>query len=374
MQRPGIGIIGGGQLALMIFEASLRLDLDVRVLGSNRQDPALRVVPNSAVGDATDTEVLLAFASTVDVITFDHELVDPASVVELERRGHIVRPGSLAISTAVDKRAQYEIFTAIGIPTPTTRISEDPASLRAAVDEIGLPVVVKHASGGYDGRGVVIIERIGELDKLLDKIGATFIVQPRVEFEAEIAVQVVRSATGEILAYPVVGTFQEDGICHMVQIPAGVEDHLCREATEATTLLAEHLEVVGILAAEFFVVDGRLLINEIAARPHNSGHITIETSITSQFENHLRAVAGLALGSTDLVVDAASMVNILGSSATPPMAPKGLPADVAVHLYGKTHRPGRKLGHVTAVGGSLDEVVIRARRAAAELAHQGARA
>lgn len=380
MRRPLIGIIGGGQLALMMVEASERLDVDIAVLGAGPEDPALRLASRSVIGDHLDRDTMLAFAAEVDVVTFDHELVDVDLVAELERSGHAVRPGSTALAVAVDKRAQYEAFLITGIPMPRSIVAQGSEELRAAIDAIGLPLVIKHARGGYDGRGVTMIDDPADthpsrLVELLGDLDVTFVVQDAVAIDSEIAVQVVRSVSGEVAAYPVVRTVQEQGICRMVQVPAAIDEQLAEQATAAAMRLAEHLDVVGILAVEFFVSGGHLLVNEIAARPHNSGHITIESSATSQFENHLRAVAGFPLGSTDLVVNAASMVNVIGIDLTERAGDPSsieVPVDAAVHLYGKSHRPGRKLGHVTAVGDSLDDVTRRARRAAEALELQGA--
>ena len=377
-RSPVIGIVGAGQLALMMFEASLRLDLEIRVLGAANDEPALRVVPRGEIGDPRDADVLRSFAEGVDVITFDHELIDIDSVRALERAGKLVRPCSLALSVAIDKQQQQILFTELDIAQPPTYVVVGVDSLRAAVTDRAFPVVIKHASGGYDGRGVHVVEGQQQLDTLIGSvhpetaIDVVFIVQPRVEIELEIAVQVVRSPHGETVSYPVVRTVQEDGICRMVHVPADIPEQLGKTAVDAAIRVAHHLEVVGVLAVEFFVVGGRLLANEIAARPHNSGHITMESSITSQFENHLRAVAGLPLGSTDLVVGAASMVNVIGSNSPRNDVTPALPIDTAVHPYGKAHRPGRKLGHVTAVGDSIDEVIHRARRAAEALEPQGA--
>jgi 5-(carboxyamino)imidazole ribonucleotide synthase len=335
-------------------------------------------VPLGAIGDPRDAEVLRSFAEGVDVITFDHELIDIDSVMALERAGKLVRPGSRALSVAIDKRQQHAAFRHLEIEQPPTYIAIGIDSLRAAVTSHAFPIVVKHASGGYDGRGVMLVERQADLGQLIDSISlesaseVVFIVQSKVEIDLEIAVQIVRSVHGEIVSYPVVRTVQEDGICRMVHVPADIPVETAQNAVDAAVRLAQHLEVVGVLAVEFFVSGGRLLVNEIATRPHNSGHITIESSVTSQFENHLRAVAGLPLGATDLVVGAAAMVNVIGSNSSRTDLASALPIDAAVHLYGKAHRPGRKLGHVTAVGDSTDEVIHRARRAAEALEPQGA--
>jgi 5-(carboxyamino)imidazole ribonucleotide synthase len=375
MPQRIVGIIGGGQLALMMFEASLRLPLEVQVLGARADDPAVRVMSRAVVGDHGDRDTLHTFAAQVDVLTFDHELVDVSLVEELELLGHVVHPGARTLAVATDKSAQHAAFLATDITTPPTLIARGPEELRVATRSLGFPVVVKRARGGYDGRGVEVVADEADLDSVGGMTDELFVVQRKVAIDEEIAVQVVRACTGEIAVYPVVRTVQQNGICRMVQLPAAVPERLCAEATEAAIRLAHHLGVVGVLAVEFFVVDGRLQVNEIAARPHNSGHITIESSVTSQFENHLRAVAGLPLGSTEQIVAAASMVNVIGSSRHRDPArsgPDALPVDAAVHLYGKSHRPGRKLGHVTAVGDSLDDAIRRASRAAEALEPQGA--
>jgi 5-(carboxyamino)imidazole ribonucleotide synthase len=197
------------------------------------------------------------------------------------------------------------------------------------------------------------------------------LVQPKLDIECELAVVVVRSTAEEIVTYPVVATVQEDGMCRLVHVPAKVPAELERQAESWARRIAELIDAVGVVAVEFFVVDGRLLVNEIAARPHNSGHITIESSVTSQFENHLRAVTGQALGATDLMVAAASMVNVVGSTDGSLGGPQRLPVDASVHLYRKTPRPGRKLGHVTAVADSVELAVSRARRAATSIERGG---
>ena len=374
MARQTIGIVGAGQLALMMFEASLRLDLEIRVLASSEDDTALRVVPRTRVGDPRDRSALHSFASEVDVVTFDHELIDIAAVADLVEAGHLVRPGRRALEVAVDKGLQHATFRELRIPQPPTCLIDGVEALREVVGNLGPPVVIKHVRGGYDGRGVHIVTDLEQLEAHIGSgviDGSAVLAQPRIELDAEVAIQVVRSANGEIVTYPVVRTVQEDGICRMVQMPADIPDELALAASEMAVQLADHLEVVGVLAVEYFVSNGQLLINEIAARPHNSGHLTIESCVTSQFENHLRAVAGLPLGSTTAVVGAAAMVNIIGSEEPPSGGVPCLPIDAAVHLYGKAHRPGRKLGHVTAVGESLDEVTQRARRAARVLEHGG---
>jgi 5-(carboxyamino)imidazole ribonucleotide synthase len=377
-RRPTVGIVGGGQLALMLFEASLRLDLDIRVLAARADDPTVGVVPDVRLGDPHDRQALADFADGCDVVTFDHELVDPTVLAALEESGVVLRPGASTMAVAIDKLAQHRIFRDAGLPVPETIVAADAAAVRRAADVLGGPVVVKLATGGYDGRGVADLDPTHAEPPWLRMLDRVALVQPRLAIEHELAVVVVRGAAGDMSTYPVVATVQHDGMCRLVHVPSGAGAALEQQAGAIARQVADLVDAVGIVAVEFFVVDGRLLVNEIATRPHNSGHLTIESSVTSQFENHLRAVTGQPLGATDPVVAAAAMVNLVGSvpGATDPSdrvrvpSPaqgRRLPADAAVHLYRKTPRPGRKLGHVTAVAESLDLAVSRARRAASDL-------
>jgi 5-(carboxyamino)imidazole ribonucleotide synthase len=243
----------------------------------------------------------------------------------------------------------------------------DAEAAAGAARAFGRAVVVKTAHGGYDGRGVGLLSRRDAIESWTDGRPGPFLVQPRLDLEVELAVQVVRGPDGERVTYPVVRTVQEDGMCAVAVVPSGLPAELEAQARELAERIADALEVVGLLAVELFVVDGEILVNEIATRPHNSGHVTQDSSLTSQFDNHLRAVSGLPLGSTDQVVPAAAMANVVGGSRHHRPDIGSVPPDVAVHLYGKEPWPGRKLGHVTAVAATADEAVARARRAAGAL-------
>jgi 5-(carboxyamino)imidazole ribonucleotide synthase len=368
---PTVGIVGAGQLALMLYEASLRLGVPVVVLGAEA-DPAVRAAPGSIVGDPRSGDDLRALAERCDVVTFDHELVDPALLSRLESEGVVLHPSAATMAVAVDKEAQQRLFTELGLPLPPTVVAADPEAAAEAARAFGPPVVVKTAHGGYDGRGVGLLDDRVEVEAWIGERPGPFLVQPCLELEAEVAVQVVRSPEGAMATYPVVRTVQEDGMCAVVAVPSGLPAALEDDARRIAERIAEALGVVGLLAVELFVVDGRLYVNEIAARPHNSGHVTQDSSLTSQFDNHLRAVCGLPLGATDLVVPAAAMVNVVGYSRHEAPDLRTAPPDVAVHLYGKDPWPGRKLGHVTAVATTVEEATARARKAADVLNGVGA--
>lgn len=361
-----IGIVGGGQLALMMAETASRIDLDVEVLAARADDPASRIVPRTTIGDPGDPAALRDLARRCDVVTFDHEMVDPVVLHDLEAEGYVLRPGARAMAVAVDKERQLDMFDRLGLPTPPTTVARSLDEVCAAIDAAGGEAVLKVASGGYDGRGVLLGATVATAAEWFPDRPVAVLVQPAMSIEAEVAVQVVRGADGESVTYPVVRTVQHDGMCAVVQVPSGLDPHHERTAIDMARAIAEEIDVVGVLAVEFFVVDGGLMLNEIAARPHNSGHITMESARISQFENHLRAVSGHPLGSTELVVPAAAMVNVVGSS----LSGRGfgpLPTDVGVHLYGKESRPGRKLGHVTATGPTVADATERAFRAARTL-------
>lgn len=361
-----IGIVGGGQLALMMAEAASRIDLEVAVLAARADDPAARIVPHTTIGDPGDAAALRELARRCDVVTFDHEMVDPAALRILEAEGYVFRPGARAMAVAVDKERQLEVFDRLGLRRPTTTVARSLDEVRAAIEAAGGTAVLKVATGGYDGRGVLLGATADSVAAWFPDRPVAVLVQPELPIEAEIAVQVVRGVDGEAVVYPVVRTVQRDGMCAVVQIPADLDPQLEHSAIDMAIAIAEDIDVVGVLAVEFFVVGGDLLLNEIAARPHNSGHITMESARISQFENHLRAVAGHPLGSTELVVPAAATVNVVGGSCSA-SGYGPLPTDVAVHLYGKEPRPGRKLGHVTATAATVHDATERALRAARTL-------
>jgi 5-(carboxyamino)imidazole ribonucleotide synthase len=349
---PVVGMVGAGQLARMTHPAAVALDVRFRVLADAADDSAALVVPDAPVGDYRSFDDLRKFAADCDVVTFDHEHVPTEHLEALEAAGLAVRPGSRALVHAQDKRVMRERLTALGVPTP--RWSSD-------VDALPRPYVAKAVRGGYDGRGVWFV---AEGDELPD---TDLIVEERVPIVRELAVQVARSATGETATYPVVETVQADGICVEVIAPApDLADDIGRAAASLAVQIATELEVVGMLAVELFETADGLLVNELAMRPHNSGHWSIDGAVTSQFEQHLRAVLGWPLGSTEPLAPVTVMANLLGSASTDLVAAlPGVLSDpqVKVHLYGKSPRPGRKLGHVNVVGDDLTQARTRARAA-----------
>jgi len=349
----------------MTAQAAVSLAVEVRVLAAPGEDSAAPWTTARGAADALDAG---GFLDGLDVLTFDHELVDPAVVEAVARRGLPVRPGARTLRFA-DKAHQRQELAAAGVPVPPFAVTRSAAEVGAfAAAHGGWPVVLKAASGGYDGRGVAVVASTAEADAFAGSRPA--VVEPLLPLERELAVLVARRPGGEAVVYPPVQTLQVDGICHELIAPAPVHARLAGDAASLALRVAHLCGAVGILAVELFVVDGRLLVNELAPRPHNSGHHTIEHAATSQFENHLRAVLDWPLGDPAPRTPAAAMVNVLGNGDADPRhrLPVALAQGAAsVHLYGKQPRAGRKLGHVTALGDDPAEVRDRARRVAAAL-------
>jgi 5-(carboxyamino)imidazole ribonucleotide synthase len=370
-RRPVVGMIGAGQLARMTVPAAIALGIDFRVLAAAADDSAAQVCAGTVVGDYRSAADLTAFADGCDVLTFDHEHVPQPLLAGLVNAGHAVRPGPEALRYAQDKLAMRERLTDLGIRCPAFGVLTDAADVGYFAERYGWPVVLKAVSGGYDGRGVWICGGQAEAADVLSH-GLELIIEEYVPFERELAVLVARSPSGQAAAYPVVQTVQQDGICREVLAPApDLDPDLSADAQGLALAVAAGLGVTGLLAVELFEIRDRLVVNELAMRPHNSGHWTIEGAVTSQFEQHLRAVLDLPLGSPTLAVGCAVMVNVLGGEDPDLRSrlPHVLAADpaVKVHLYGKDVRPGRKVGHVTAVGRDPAAVRERARRAASYL-------
>jgi 5-(carboxyamino)imidazole ribonucleotide synthase len=361
-----VGIVGGGQLAVMMADAADAAGLEIASLAQRQDDPIFSAGRHAFVGDARALEDLRKLAARSDVLTFDHELIDHRVLAQLESEGVVVRPGSTAMAIATNKERQCGLFESLEIDQPDTVIVSDLASAFDAIARFEGVAVLKTAQGGYDGRGVLLDSTDTAVRKWFPKEPTTVIVQRRVDVEIEIAVQVARGHDGTIAAYEPVRTVQSNGMCSVVHLPAEVDPAIEFDAMEIACRIADAIDAVGILTVEFFVVAGELLVNELAARPHNSGHLTIEACTTSQFENHMRAVAGLPLGPTDRVVPAAAMVNIVGQ-VQGRIADQTSSSGVSVHLYGKTPRPERKLGHVTAIAETTETAIERALCAAKEL-------
>jgi len=371
---PTIGVIGGGQLARMMIPAAVSLGIDIRVLAENAGESAS--IATTSVGNYRNVEEVLRFAEGVDVITFDHEHVPQEVLRELVARGISVQPSPDALQFAQDKLAMRERLAGLGLPMPEWARIDSAADLDAFLADNGGRAVVKTPRGGYDGKGVRVVTSSAEVEDWL-ALGHPLLAEELVEFRRELAQLVARRPSGELVAWPVVESIQRDGVCAEVIAPAPrsmgkVADVAC----EIAVTVAEDLGVTGVLAVELFeTTDERLLINELAMRPHNTGHWTIDGSTTSQFEQHLRAVLDLPLGATGCRDPWSVMVNILGGPASGSLAdryPRAFADEptVKVHNYGKDPRPGRKVGHVTAGGDDLDDVVYQARAAAAHFGDQ----
>jgi 5-(carboxyamino)imidazole ribonucleotide synthase len=365
-------MVGAGQLARMTSAAAVGLGIRFGVLAASADESAAQVCVGTVLGDYHRAADLLAFAGGCDVVTFDHEHVPGDLVAAVEQTGTVVRPGSHALRYTQDKLAMRQAMAGLGLGCPRFVEVSDLADVTAFAGSAGWPVVLKAVSGGYDGKGVWVCQTPEEAAAVLAH-GIDLIAEEYVPFERELAVLVARAPSKQGAAYPVVQTVQRDGVCREVIAPApGLDPGLAVAAERLGLQIAADLDVTGLLAVELFQTGSGLLVNELAMRPHNSGHWTIEGAVTSQFEQHLRAVLNLPLGATTATAPCAVMVNILGgpdpdlrSRLTHVMA-----ADpgVKVHLYGKPVRPGRKVGHVTVLGDELEEVAKRARRAASYLA------
>jgi 5-(carboxyamino)imidazole ribonucleotide synthase len=365
-------MVGGGQLARMSAAPAAALGIDLRVLATSRQESAAQVVSDVAVGAHHDEHAVLSFADGCDVVTFDHEHVPGPILEKLEARGVAVRPGPRALINAQDKAIMRRTLEGVGAPVPAWRIVDSSAQARDFAETMGYPFILKTSRGGYDGKGVWRVESASHLDAVMSQPlppGAVWLAEAAVPFTQELSAQVARSPSGQTAAYPVVRTVQTEGICSEVVAPApGLDPDRAVEAQRIALEIAGALDVTGMLAVEMFDTGHEIFVNELAMRPHNSGHWTIEGAITSQFENHLRAVLDLPLGSPNMREPGAVMVNILGGDVGDLYSAYrhvfARDPGLKVHLYGKDVRPGRKVGHVTAVGSDPQSLLLRARHAA----------
>ncbi|MCM1945421.1 5-(carboxyamino)imidazole ribonucleotide synthase [Streptomyces sp. G2] len=367
---PVVGMVGGGQLARMTHEAGIPLGIKFKLLSDTPQDSAAQVAGEVVIGDYRDLDTLRAFARGCDVITFDHEHVPTEHLRALEADGIPVRPGPDALVHAQDKGVMRAKLDEIGAPSPRHRIVADAADAVAFAEEgDGFPIILKTVRGGYDGKGVWFVRTPEDArDPFL--AGVPVLAEEKVDFVRELAANIVRSPHGQAVAYPVVESRQVDGVCDTVIAPApDLDEELAGRAQELALRIAKELGVVGHLAVELFqTTDGRILVNELAMRPHNSGHWTQDGAITSQFANHVRAVLDLPLGDPRPRARWTVMCNVLGGDY-PDMYQGYLHCmardpQLKIHMYGKDVKPGRKVGHVNTYGDDLDEVLERARHAA----------
>ena len=379
-----VGILGGGQLARMTAEAALALDVEIFVLEREANSPAGQIVghQNEIVGDWRDRSTLARLADQVDLITLENEFVDPEALAWLIDRGTPVYPGPVTLSMVGDKLRQKAALAAAGLPVPPFRSIGSESDLRSAGEDFGWPVVLKTRRLGYDGHGNVLVHAHREAVSAIAQLGQPSGQRPGmaspddlyaeayVPFAGELAVMVARGRAGDVAVYPVVQTFQHTHICHEVVGPAQVSAEVARRARDAAAAAVMAVGAIGVVGVElFWLPDDTVVINELAPRPHNSGHYTIEGAATSQFANHLRAVLGWQLGPSELAAPGVAMVNLLGTRSGP-AEPRGIKEAesldrVWVHLYGKREvRRGRKMGHVTALGATPDLALASARRAA----------
>jgi 5-(carboxyamino)imidazole ribonucleotide synthase len=373
-------MVGGGQLARMTHQAAISLGQSLRVLAADENDSAGLVAGEVVRGHHTDLEALRSFAEGVDVLTFDHEHVPGEHLLTLAAEGVTLRPGPGALAFAQNKLIMREMMAGLGVPGPAfAEVSEmdDVVKFGAAHS---WPVVLKAIRGGYDGRGVWMLDTAGHAREVVPELlaaGTPLLVETKVTMRRELSALVARSPFGQGAAWPVVETVQSGGINTEVLAPApGLSAARVHEAQDLGLRIAAELNVVGLLAVELFEADSGLLVNELAMRPHNSGHWTMDGSRTSQFEQHLRAILDYPLGETGLLAPACAMANVLGAPGAPKMGPDerlhhlfARYPDVRVHLYGKEERPGRKLGHVNMIGERIEQLRDRALLAAHWLSH-----
>jgi 5-(carboxyamino)imidazole ribonucleotide synthase len=358
----------------MAGEAASALGLSIAVLATHPDDAACAVATEVLLGSPFTGSDLRALAERCRVLTFDHEQVDLELVSGLVTDGVPVRPGPATLELAVDKATMRTTLDRAGVPVPAFAVADPGPGAADAIATFasvhGWPLVLKSARGGYDGKGVWTVTGLDEAESVRSRVAGRVVVEELLPLDAELAVLVARRPSGDVVAWPAVETAQVGGVCREVLVPGRIGRELTARATELGERVAAIADVVGVMAVELFWSRGRLLVNEVATRPHNSGHWTMEGSVTSQFENHVRAVLDLPLGSPALQHPHVASVNVFGgSNGEDPAAllARGLSVEGAhVHLYGKQTRPGRKLGHVTVCG--LDGEVTRARAWSAALA------
>lgn len=381
MTFPIVGVVGGGQLARMMAPVAINLGVKLHVL-AEADDVSATTAATYTVGDYKDYDTLAAFAASVDVVTFDHEHVPTDHLQRLRSDGVALAPGPDALVYAQDKLEMRRKMADLNLPQPAWRAVTTVEELLVAGEDIGFPVVLKTPRGGYDGKGVWVLDSPAEARQTHDWFNGehpALLVEAKVNFQSELSAQIARSTTGETASYPVVETIQTDGVADLVKAPAPDLDATVDQAARtAAETIANGVDVTGMLAVELFHTpdsDAGFMINELAMRPHNTGHWTQDGAITSQFEQHLRAVLGLPLGATEPVVPYTVMKNYLGAEnhdlyAAFPLAMQKYPA-AKIHAYGKSVRPGRKIGHVNvlATDGNLDAALSAAVDAAEIIRH-----
>ena len=373
-----LGILGGGQLGRMTLQAASRLGIDVVIAERFADSPAARLTSSSIVfaNGWDDPPRLDELSRQCKVVTLESEFVDWRVLEALHARGVEVRPTPACIGVVQDKLLQKQALARAELPVPTFEAIDTPAQLRRAGEELGWPVMLKARRDGYDGHGNVLVRTPDEAEDACARLGwpeRALYAEAFVEFERELATMVIRGLDRSIVQYPIVETVQDPElhICREVIAPAELPDNIADHARDIARGAIEAVDAIGALGVEMFLLkDGQVVINELAPRPHNSGHYTIEACWTSQFENHVRAVFGVPLGDPNLRAPGAAMVNLLGSGSSPlgPIEDALRVSNAFVHVYGKVdNRLGRKMGHVTALGASPAEALEAARKAATRI-------
>jgi 5-(carboxyamino)imidazole ribonucleotide synthase len=368
-----LGIIGGGQLAKMLAQSASQFGVEIVVLERNDNSPAASLATETVIGNWDNPDSLLVLGQLVDVVTLENEFVDADSLAALEQFGHALWPTSATVRMVQDKLIQKQALARAGLPVADFLPAPDKISIIDAAKKFGWPTVLKKRRNGYDGKGNYTLRSPADIDPAWTQLGGdanALFVEQFCPFTTELAMMITRGRNGETACYPVVETVQRDHICHLVKAPAPIAPEIAGRAAEIARAAVETVGAVGTMGVELFLTAaGDILINELAPRVHNSGHYTIEACVCSQFENHIRAVLGWPLGSTAMRAPAAVMVNLLGAGKGPG-TPRGLAEALAIpgahpHIYGKAlSAPGRKMGHLTALGQTMNEALATAQRAA----------
>jgi 5-(carboxyamino)imidazole ribonucleotide synthase len=375
-----LGIIGGGQLAKMIAQSARQLGCDIAVLERQEHSPAADLTTHHIIGDWDNPETLLSLGNVSDVVTLENEFVSADSLAALERFGHGLWPTAANIRIVQDKLTQKQALVDAGLPAPRFMAVTNKQAVVAAAEKLGWPLLLKKRRCGYDGKGNFTVRSPADIETAWKQLGGDdneLYVEEFCRFTAELAMMITRGRDGSTVGYSLVETIQRDHICHVVKSPATVPSEIAARATDIAQRAVSAVNSVGSVGIEMFLTaDGNILINEMAPRVHNSGHYTIEACACSQFENHVRAVMGWPLGSTAMRAPAAVMVNLLGN-AKGTGQPRGIEDALQipgahVHVYGKTtSSPGRKMGHITVLGDTMEHALERAQRAAAAIRFGG---
>jgi len=372
LQAGRVAMVGAGQLARMTHQAAINLGIELRVLATGPQDSAVRAGATHLFGSPANLEDLRELGTGAEVMTFDHERIPQEHLQALEDEGIALAPSASAALLAQDKLAGRRALAERGFPIPDFVHAVTAAQIEQFAARHGWPLIAKAPRGGYDGRGVWELGDPAGATTLLETLPDGLLLEPKLTIESELAVLVARSRSGQAVAYGAVQTIQKNAMCREILAPAPIDRDSAVEAQRLALAIANEIRATGVLAVEMFLTPAGLLVNELALRPHNSGHYTIEGCATSQFEQHLRAVLDWPLGLPTLLAPAVATANVIGATGDPVDPRTRLDQALAVpaahiHLYDKEPRPGRKLGHVTVCGRDLQSVRSAARLAAAHL-------